>query len=162
MMATSLPTDERERRQTAMKSLRQDASYAVHSFARAPGFLAVVVLTLGFALAEHANVQRRARGRSSSYSGNPNQKQRDGIEFVSPATFRDWKNHNRVFSHLAAFIHTTFTLTGADQPERVAGELVSSGFLDVLRVQPVLGSGFSPEDEARIPYTPVPLSQRLW
>src|SRR5262249_12252766 len=89
-------------------------------------------------------------------------KEGSAVNFVSPAAFRDWKTQNQAFAHLAAFIHTTFTLTGGDQPERVAGELVSSDFLSVLRVQPALGRGFVPEDEHHIPYNTVLLSYGLW
>lgn len=78
MMATSLPTDERERRQTAMESLRQDASYTLHSFARTPGFLAVVVLTLGFGIGASPRPSFRSERVRRIHRRRPPRRQRAG------------------------------------------------------------------------------------
>ena len=153
--------------------IRQDLAYTARAFARTPGFAALIVVTLALGIGASTlmfSVVRAVLLRPLPYSepqrlvmlweSDPSRS--NGVEFVSPAAFRDWKGQNHAFSSLAAFIHSTFTLTGADQPERIGGELVSSDFLAVLRIQPSLGRGFVPDDEQHVPYTSVIISQNLW
>jgi putative ABC transport system permease protein len=158
---------------TSLEQVRRDLSYAARTFARTPGFTALVVLTLAFGIGSSTvlfSIVNAVLVRPLPYSQpeeivtlwESDPKQGSAMNLVSPAAFRDWKTRNHVFTQLAAFIHTTFTLTGGDQPERVAGELVSSDFLSVLGAQPALGRGFLPEDEQHVPYTRVLLGHGLW
>ncbi|HEX6465581.1 MAG TPA: ABC transporter permease, partial [Vicinamibacterales bacterium] len=164
---------EATRRWSPLEQIRQDLAYAARVFARTPVFTTLIVVTLALGIGASTlmfSVVRAVLLRPLPYSQpqrlvvlwESDPRSSDGIQFVSPAAFRDWQRQSHVFSNLAAFIHTTFTLTGSDQPERVGGELVSSDFLAVLRVQPALGRGFLPEDEQHVPYTSVLISQNLW
>ena len=61
---------------------------------------------------------------------------------VSPANFLDWRQQNRGFSGMAAFVDQPVNLTGAGRPEQVDVEQVSANFFSVLGVEPMLGRGF--------------------
>jgi len=66
---------------------------------------------------------------------------------VSGGAFLDWKSHNKLLEHVAYFKHVEFNLTGIDQPERVMGREVTADFLRVLRVDPIVGRGFAPDED---------------
>jgi predicted permease len=60
----------------------------------------------------------------------------------------DWRARQTVFEQLEAFEDATHTLTVKGTAERLSGTAITSGMLRLLRVEPVLGRGFQPRDEA--------------
>ena len=66
------------------------------------------------------------------------------------------------FESIAAAEAWGATLTGTGRPEEVAGLRVSTSLLSVLRVAPMVGRGFAPEDETREAGRVVLLSYPLW
>jgi len=66
---------------------------------------------------------------------------------ASVANFVDWQNQNSVFEHVAAFNDESFILTGGAEPERIPGMRISASLLPLLRVSPLVGCGFTPEDD---------------
>ena len=66
---------------------------------------------------------------------------------ISYPNFLDWREQNRVFSGLAAVQFRSLNLTGANEPERLAGRAVSANFFDVLGVRPALGRGFAADED---------------
>jgi predicted permease len=62
---------------------------------------------------------------------------------VSPANYLDWCAQNRVFTTLAAVDYQEFTVTGAQEPERVAGAVVTPSYFPVLGITPALGRGLA-------------------
>jgi len=156
---------------TFLDRLKQDIIYATRVLRKNPGFTATAVLSLALGIGANTAIFSIVNAvllkplpyRQSDRLVMLWEQDRKGDEnFVSPADFRDWREQNRSFDRVAAFLHTTFTVTGGDRPERVAGELVSSDLFPLLGVTPALGRGFVPEDERQIPYTSVILSDGLW
>jgi len=81
----------------------------------------------------------------------------------SYADFLDYQDSlGDVFEHLGAFTQMDVNITGPSGPERVYAGAVSSGFLPMLRVQPVLGRGFLPEEDRHGADMPTIISYRLW
>jgi len=80
-----------------------------------------------------------------------NSKQGGYLTAASKANFRDWRDQNRVFQHMAAFRAVHYNIANvADsgtEPERVPGMSVSAAFFPLIGVTPVLGRGFLPEEE---------------
>ena len=75
--------------------------------------------------------------------------------------FLDWRATAKSFSGMASYHGDPVTLTGLDQPLHVTGCMVSSDFFSVLGIQPLLGRGFTREEEK--PGTRVVvLSHQLW
>jgi predicted permease len=68
----------------------------------------------------------------------------------APATlenFRGWERETRAFQSIAAFDIGFFFLTNADEPEQVAGALVTPNLFRMLGVAPVLGRDFAPRED---------------
>ncbi len=81
---------------------------------------------------------------------------------VSYPNFEDWRNRSRTFSEMAAVVTADFNLAGTRQPEHINGLAVSSDFLSMAGVQPILGRRFT-SGEAKAGTQPVLLlSYSLW
>ncbi len=65
---------------------------------------------------------------------------------VTFATFEAWRDRARSLASLEAFDGTNLTLTGVGPAERVPATDVTSSFLALLGVSPVLGRTFAPDD----------------
>ena len=68
-----------------------------------------------------------------------------------------------VFEEVAAFDERSFTMTGADHPERVSGGAITPGMFEMLGVKPHLGRSFLPDEGARPGFEQVAiLGDALW
>jgi putative ABC transport system permease protein len=65
---------------------------------------------------------------------------------AAPTNFLDWKSQNTVFEAMTAMADTNANLTGSGDPQQIVVENVTSGFLSVAGVSPILGSGFSADN----------------
>jgi putative ABC transport system permease protein len=82
-------------------------------------------------------------------------------ENLSYPQFFEYRKQHRVFDRLVCYRDTSMALSGAGEAINVPAEIVSWDLLDALRVPPLAGRGFRPEEEApgqRV----VILGQRLW
>jgi len=78
-------------------------------------------------------------------------------------TFLDWRRLQTSFDGLAAAASTRFrTRTATGEPAQVRAQRVSAGFLDVLRVAPLVGRPFTSEDETAGRNRVVILSYGFW
>jgi putative ABC transport system permease protein len=85
-----------------------------------------------------------------------------GMSATAAATYNDWRTQQDVFQSMAAAEAWGASLTGDGRPEEIAGLRVSASLLDVLRSSPLIGRGFTPEDEREQSERVVLLSHRLW
>ena len=77
--------------------------------------------------------------------------------------FEDWRVQQTSFEHLAAYIGSTVNVSGTEgQPIRYTGTGANAQLFDLLRVQPIMGRTFRPEEDH--PSTPavMVLSYRAW
>ncbi len=81
---------------------------------------------------------------------------------VSAPEFIDFQAMNQVFERIAAFTGSSFNLTVEGGPERVQGASVSASLFPLLRVQPVLGRSFRPEEDQPGRDNVVLLSHGVW
>lgn len=81
---------------------------------------------------------------------------------VSPANYLDWRSMNHSFEDMAAYGGTSFNVGGKERPESVQAAPVAPGFLSILRVQPILGRGFTPDDDRPGQGHVVLLGYALW
>src|SRR3954469_23063375 len=72
-----------------------------------------------------------------------------GYDYVptSNGTFEEFKKQNDVFEEIAALDSWTVNLTGRSDPERIEGSRTSASLFPLLRVRPMLGRAFKPEEE---------------
>ncbi|HEX7893001.1 MAG TPA: ABC transporter permease, partial [Terriglobales bacterium] len=139
---------------------------------KAPGFAGVAVITLAlgigansaiFSLANTVLFQHlpvRAANRLVVIWIN---NLKNGWTRIGPAgqDFLDWKEQSRSFEDLFLFEHGTGTVTGAGEPEQVAGLRVTTNFGEFLGVKPLLGRTFR-LDEASAKHNLAVLSYDYW
>ena len=86
-----------------------------------------------------------------------------GWNTISYPMYRDFQDHNEVFSGMFCRFPTPVSLTFGGQAERVDGELVSGTYFNVLGVKAALGRTFTPDDD-RVPngHPVVVLNYNYW
>ncbi len=161
----------------------QDIRYALRSLRSTPGFTAaaLLILTLGIGAStaifsvvdavalrglpfdEHDRLvaigQRRAENPNvSDPSRDPEQ-----LSSASPQNYLDWAARQQVFSSMAAIQSVSVTLREAGtEPEDLRAQRVTSGFFEVLGVEPRMGRRFTPDLEVDGRHQVVVLSDGLW
>ena len=134
-----------------------DARHAVRMLLRTPGFSLVALLTFALGIGVNAAVFTVYNGvllRPLPYPDSGRitmvwmDNRREGIreDITSWPNYMDWKQ-SQSFQHMAGFSPTSFTLTGAGEPERLQGAAVTADFFDVMGLQPVLGQVFTQKEE---------------
>ena len=81
-----------------------------------------------------------------------------------PASYLDleeWRAQSHSFEAIAGFKSNPFTVID-EQAERVPGMRVTANFLSVLKVKPMLGRDFQPEEEKRNARDVVIVSNQFW
>jgi len=139
-----------------MGSIFQDARFAVRIFLRTPLITAciVVLLALGIgansamfsvvdALLLHPVRYQDPERLVFIWSHDP----QGAMSDVSPADFHDLRAGAKSLSDLAAWMPTSFVVTGAEQPRQLGGARVTSNFFRTLGVKPVLGRTFLPDED---------------
>jgi predicted permease len=158
----------------------QDLRYALRQLAKAPGFAAVTIITLAlgigantaiFSLLDQAllrtlpvkDADRLVILQSlGSFNGHTSSRTDENFSFSYPM-YRDLRDHNSVFSGLIATDKVDVGVQWRNQPELVAGELVTGNYFDVLGVQPALGRMFVASDDVVPDANPVTvLSFSYW
>jgi putative ABC transport system permease protein len=85
---------------------------------------------------------------------------RDGL--FSLTRYEQIRDTARSFTHFGAFNLENFALSGVAEPEQMRGARVSANFLHILGVEPALGRGFMPEEDASGAPAVTLLSDSLW
>ena len=135
-----------------------DLKFAFRQLLKNPGFTAVAVLTLALGIGVNTAIFSVINGvllKPLPYE-QPGQVvmvfedetgDGRGKTAVSGGVFTDWKEQSKSFEALSVMAWTSMNLTGNAQPERLDGWQVSASFLGVLRITPLLGRGFGPDDD---------------
>ena len=66
---------------------------------------------------------------------------------VSPANYLDWHSQSSSFEQMSAYGFRAFTVGGTERPEAIQAGTVAPDFFPLLRVQPVLGRTFTPDED---------------
>lgn len=87
----------------------------------------------------------------------------DGGAFrVTSGRFADWSRTNRAFSQMALFSAASFSLDGPDGGRPFRGVRVGATYFDTLGLRPVLGRGFTADDETPGRDKVIVLSHAAW
>src|SRR5713226_6944697 len=147
----------RERRGIPLlETLFQDLRYAGRMLLKNPGFTAIAVLTLVLGIASTAAIFSVVYGvllRPLPYP-EPDQivqlwevsAKGARMNFPEP-NFSDIRSASQTLEALAECNAGPFTITGGTEPTRTLAAEVSRDFFKVMRVSPLLGRSFSPEDQ---------------
>ena len=141
-----------------MNTLWQDIRYGVRVLAKSPGFTLVAVVALALGIGANTAIfsvinavllrplpypeAERVVTLWRSDVRKPDDKQPNAAP-----DFADWREGNKVFDAMSAYHYQSFTLTGADKPERVGGARVTADFTSVLGVNPASGRAFLPQED---------------
>jgi len=151
--------------------LMQDLRFGVRMIAKSPGFAAVAILTLALGIGANIALFSVVNAVLLNPLPYPEPEQLVALHESKPnfetgsialPNFQDWRKDNRTFSMMAISRGYWFNLTGLGDAEQLRAEFVSTDFLPLLGVKPVLGRMFV-EGEDEIGASPiVMISEGLW
>jgi len=155
-----------------IQDLVQDLRFGLRMLRKSPCFTVVAVLTLALGIGANTaifgianavlfrHLPVRAANRLVVIWIN---NLKNGWSRIGPSgqDYLDWKEQNRSFEDLFLFEHGTGTVTGAGEPEQVAGLRVTTNFGDFFGIRPLLGRTFR-LDEASAKHNLVVLSYSYW
>ncbi|HEX5581011.1 MAG TPA: ABC transporter permease [Gemmatimonadaceae bacterium] len=156
-----------------MDTLLRDIRYALRTLRKSPGFTVFAVLTIALGIGATTTIFGVVDGVLLSPLPYREPATLVGVHETdpgagndafptTPATFLDWRKETRSFTAMAASRNQAATLTGDGEPQRVPGGAVSAGFFEVLGVRPIIGRGFTAEEDAAGAGQVVVLSEGLW
>ena len=146
----------------------------IRSLARSPGFTLIVVLTLGVGIGANAATFSFIHAMMLRPMPFPDADRLVAVQetsppsplFVTPGDYVDWKAQNDIFDTLSGYTYESYALTapagrfGDAEVLRVAG--TSSDFFRTLRVRPLLGRTFLPDEDQAGRERAAVLSHGLW
>jgi putative ABC transport system permease protein len=155
-----------------MRTVLQDARYAVRILTRSPATAAIAIVTLALGIGANTAIFSAADsllwrsvpipepGRVVMVMERTVQMQSGWIP-AGPANLRDWRAQSRSFSSLAAYqsgsVNLTASMGAPGEPERLASCNASPEIFDVAGVRPAIGRVFTAEDR-----DVVVVSHSLW
>jgi putative ABC transport system permease protein len=169
----SAPAEPRRSGDFFMRILGKDLKYAWRSLMKRPLMTLTVALTLGLGLGANAAIfnlidrvvlrpyplEDPDRAVLFSETG-PTELYKK--ESVSPANFYDWRASMTTTEFLSFYAYWDANLVERNQPERLQGDQVTSGFFEALLVRPAMGRTFVRDDETFGRHHVVIISDRLW
>jgi len=143
--------------ESCVETCWQDLRFAARMLRKNPGFTAVAVLTLALGIGANTAIFSIVNGILLQPLSYPHPEQlvvvaRTAPRFDHPVplsgpNFLDWRARASQFQSLAGFDGRGFTIMIGNQPEHILGAAISSSFLSVLQVTPILGRDFSAAEE---------------
>src|SRR5262245_6911563 len=151
-----------------MESFIQDLRFGVRTLMKQPGFTLIAMLTLALGIGANTAIFSLANALLLRSLPVPQPAElvtvSRGEGLGEPLSYPDFaalRERNGVLAGLAASHFAEVSFGNGSRSEMLRGELVSSDYFAVLRVQPVLGRGFLPEEERSAEPVAV-LSHGLW
>ncbi len=149
------------------KELRQ----SIRSLLRNPAFTAVAIITLTLAIGVNTTIfsvvntvllkalpfQQPEQLVSVQKIAEPG-----GFPGIAAYQYLAWKDRNTSFDDIAAFSDNNFNLTGIGEPERISCAQVTASLFTTLKVQPVRGRFFVPEEDKPGGSNVAIVSERFW
>ena len=136
----------------------QDLRFAFRGLLKRPAFSVIAVLTLALGIGANSAIFSVVNSivlRPLPYSdssrlmvlwGNLHNNGLDEVELSVPE-FVDFQQQSHSFENLAAYTTQGFNLSGAGEPERLRGALVSANLFATLGTNPALGRAFLREED---------------
>ncbi|MGH9769544.1 MAG: ABC transporter permease [Blastocatellia bacterium] len=156
-----------------MQTLWQDLRYGARMLLKNPGFTLIAVITLALGIGANSVIfslvnalllrplpVEKPEQLAAVYTSDFSSTQYGGSSYPDYVDFRD---RNQVFSGMAAYTITPFSLNVDGTNERAFGEIVSGNYFSTLGVTPALGRGFLPEEDRTPGERAVAvISHKLW
>jgi predicted permease len=154
-----------------VEELWQDLRYGARMLLKQPGFTLIAIVTLALGIGANTaifSVINAVLLRPFPYESPERLMLLQ--EYVSAggfspsyANFADWRAQNTLCDSIVAVrANESFNFTGAGEPERLQGRIVSAAFFSTLGVSPVRGRDFSAEEDRPGAPPAVILSYGFW
>ncbi len=153
----------------------QDMKLALRTLRKSPGFAAAAIVTLALGIGANTGIFSAVHAvllkplpyfqpdrLFMSQIELPQRFQSFGYLAGTVQQYREWRKADTVFASVAALTPAEWNLTGAGEPERAGGALVSTNFFSFLGVPMAHGRGFLPEEEEPGGNKVVVISDALW
>ncbi|HXJ07226.1 MAG TPA: ABC transporter permease [Candidatus Acidoferrum sp.] len=155
----------------SVERLMQDLRYGLRMLTKSPGFTVVAILTLSLGIGANTALFSVVNGvllKPLPYA-HPEQlvwlaesKPNFSSGSISWPNFKDWQRENRTFSGMGLYRSYNFNLTGYGEAEQLQARFLTSDFLNVVGVKPLIGRTFA-RGEDEIGATPIAIiSEGLW
>jgi len=156
-----------------METIIKDIRYAIRGLLQRPGFTAIALITLALGIGANTAIfsvvnavllrplpfsdpeQLVIVWEDAAFAGFPR-------NTPAPANYADWKTQNQSFVDMAATAEKSFNITGDGEPERVTAHAVTANFFPLFGVPPLLGRGFTPDEDRPGGNKVAVLSYSLW
>ncbi|MGB0036478.1 MAG: ABC transporter permease [Candidatus Acidiferrales bacterium] len=162
-----------ERRGFWLETLWADARYGLRMLRKNPGFTTVAILTLALGIGANTAIFSvvnavllrplpfRDPARLTTVLEN---KPSQGLEwlYVTPNNFIEWQRRATAFESIAASTGCGFRIGNQTDTHFIPGSCVSSSFLPMLGIHPVLGRLWTPEEDVTGRDHVVVVSYGLW
>jgi len=155
-----------------MNNLWLDLRYGVRTLFKSPAFTLVAVVALALGIGANTTIFSVVNAVLLRPLNYPNPEQLVLVRDTQPPStnetpvdypeYLDWREQAQFFEHLAAHFNTTYTLTGQGDPQQLWGARISTNALPAVGVNPILGRGFLPEEEARSSERVALISYGFW
>ncbi len=154
-----------------MQTLFQDLRYGARMIMKKPGVTIIAVLALAFGIGANTAIFSVVHALLLKPYPFPelerivaiwDESVRSPHNEVSIANYLDWRAQSQSYEHLGMYRYWGVNLTGAGDPERVQGFLVTANLIDALGLQPTLGRNFREEENEPGKDKVVILSHGLW
>lgn len=156
-----------------LDALGREARVAIRSLRRSPGFTATAVLVLGLGIGANVGIFTVVNGvllKPLPYE------EPDELIAVfhdvpgfnversrsAPFLYFTYREQGRAFAQIGIWRNDAVSVTGQDEPEQVPALQVTLDVLPALRVAPVVGRGFSEEEDSPGGPLAVILSHGYW
>ena len=138
--------------------LRQDLTYALRTLRRGPVFTAVAALTLGLGIGANTAIFSVVDGVLLRPLPLPaadrlvlvwerNEDLRLPYMYASPPNLADWNASAHAFEAIGGYTTRDFTIRLGDEPVRVSGTRVTANLFPLLGVAPIVGRGFTADED---------------
>jgi predicted permease len=141
-----------------MTGIFEDLRYGLRGLAKNRGFSLVALLSLSLGIGANTTIftllnaiflrPLPVRDPAGLVAVFTTDRRSPGLLPCSYLNYRDYRDHNTVFSSLALYLPVTMNLTGRGDPQLLMGQMVSGNYFDSLGVKPVVGRGFQPDEDA--------------
>lgn len=147
--------------------------HAIRSALRTPGVSSLAVLALALGIGANTAIFSLANAalfrplpypdyNRLAFIWQTNERNGDSEGRVSYPNYADWRSQSSSFDDMAFFASGKAIFSGAGDPERIPGALVSTNFFKVMGVSPVLGRSFTTEEQLPGHANVMVISYQLW
>lgn len=156
-----------------MTTLLQDLRYGLRTLRKSPAFTVIALFTLALGIGANTAIFSIVNAvllkplpflesEKLMFMTSAFEKQDVTRNFAtSYPDFLDWRSAAKSFTAMASYHEDSFTLAGLDQPLHISGYTVAGDFFSILGTNPLLGRGFT-RDEEKPGTRVVVLSHDLW